>query len=97
MAEEVDYIHKRALDGEALAHVHRRLDSAYDIVHETRERMIAVHNLLVEHIERDKEMKPALDELTTLWKGSKLIIPILSAVASGLAGAWAWGKAEFFE
>ena len=94
--EEIDYIHKRALDGEALAHVHRRLDSAYDIVHETRERMIVVHELLVQHIERDKEMKPALDELTTLWKGSKLIIPILSAVAIGLAGAWAWVKAEIF-
>lgn len=96
MAEEVDYIHKRALDSEALAHVHRRLDSAYDIVHETRERMITVHNLLVEHIERDNEMKPALEELTTLWNGSKLIIPILSAVAIGLAGAWAWVKAEIF-
>lgn len=96
MDEEIDYIHKRALDGEALAHVHRRLDSAYDIVHETRERMIVVHELLVQHIERDKEMKPALDELTTLWKGSKLIIPILSAVAIGLAGAWAWVKAEIF-
>ncbi len=96
MAEEVDYIHKRALDGEALAHVHRRLDSAYDIVHETRERMIVVHELLVQHIERDKEMKPALEELTTLWKGSKLIIPILSAAAIGLAGAWAWVKAEIF-
>ena len=96
MDEEIDYIHKRALDGEALAHVHRRRDSAYDIVHETRERMIVVHELLVQHIERDKEMKPALDELTTLWKGSKLIIPILSAVAIGLAGAWAWVKAEIF-
>lgn len=96
MAEEVDYIHKRALDGEALAHVHRRLDSAYDIVHETRERMIVVHELLVQHIERDKEMKPALEELTTLWKGSKLIIPILSAAAIALAGAWAWVKAEIF-
>lgn len=94
--EEVDYIHKRALDGEALAHVHRRLDSAYEIVHETRERMIVVHELLVQHIERDKEMKPALEELTTLWKGSKLIIPILSSVAIGLAGAWAWVKAEIF-
>lgn len=96
MDEEIDYIHKRALDGEALAHVHRRLDSAYEIVHETRERMIVVHELLVQHIERDKEMKPALEELTTLWKGSKLIIPILSAVAIGLAGAWAWVKAEIF-
>ena len=96
MNEEIDYIHKRALDGEALSHVHRRVDLAYDIVHETRERMIVVHDLLVQHIERDNEMKPALDELTTLWKGSKLIIPILSAVAIGLAGAWAWVKAEIF-
>ena len=94
--DDLTYIHRRALDGEALAHVHRRLDSAHDIIHETRELMIIVHNLLVEHIERDKEMKPALEELTTLWNGSKLIIPILSAVAIGLAGAWAWVKAEIF-
>ena len=96
MDEEIDYIHKRALDGEALAHVQRRLDSAYEIVHETRERMIVVHELLVQHIETEKQMRPALEELTTLWKGSKLIIPILSAVAIGLAGAWAWVKAEIF-
>ena len=94
--DDLTYINRRALDGEALAHVHRRLDSAHEIIHETRERMIIVNNLLVEHIERDKEMKPALEELTTLWKGSKLIIPILSAVAIGLAGAWAWVKAEIF-
>lgn len=94
--EEVDYIHRRALDGEALAHVHRRLDAAHDIIHETRERIITVQNLLVDHIARDKEMKPALEELTVLWNGSKLIIPILSAVAIGLAGAWAWVKAEIF-
>lgn len=97
MDSEVDYIHKRALDGEAIAHVHRRLDSAYEILHETRERMISVHDLLVQHIETEKQIKPALEELATLWKGSKLIIPILSAVAIGLAGAWAWVKAEFFK
>ena len=94
--DDLTYIHKRALDGEALAHVHRRLDSAYDIIHETRERMIVVHELLVQHIETEKQIRPALEELATLWKGSKLIIPILSAVAIGLAGAWAWVKAEIF-
>ena len=95
--EEVDYIHRRVLDGESLAHVHRRLDSAYDILHETRERMIVVHELLVQHIETEKQIRPALEELATLWKGSKLIIPILSAIAIGLAGAWAWVKAEIFK
>lgn len=97
MDNDINYIHKRALDGEALAHVHRRLDDAYGIVHETRERMIVMHDLLVQHIEHDKEVKPALEELATLWKGSKLIIPILSAVAVCLAGAWEWAKAEFFK
>lgn len=95
--EEVDYIHRRALDGESLAHVHRRLDSTHVIIQETREKISLVHDLLVEHIKNDAEMKPALDDLTTLWKGSKLIIPILSAVAIGLAGAWSWVKAEFFK
>lgn len=94
--EEVDYIHRRALDGESLAHVHRRLDSTHVIIHETREKINLVHDLLVEHIKNQAAMEPAIEELTTLWKGSKLIIPILSAVAIGLAGAWAWVKAEIF-
>ena len=94
--EELDYIHRRALDGESLAHVHRRLDSTHLIIQETREKINLVHDLLVEHIKNDAEMKPALEELSVLWKGSKLIIPILSAVAIGLAGAWAWVKAEIF-
>jgi hypothetical protein len=95
--DELNYVHRRALDGESLAHVHRRLDSNTEILNETRERIIIVHGLLVEHIKRDEEMKPALEELTTLWKGSKLIIPILSAIAIGLAGTWAWFKQEFFK
>lgn len=95
--EEVDYIHRRALNGESLAHVHRRLDSTHIIIQETREKINLVHGLLVEHIKNDAEMKPALEELAVLWKGSKLIIPILSAIAIGLAGAWAWAKEEFFK
>ena len=96
MDEELGYIHKRALDGESLAHVHRRLDLTHEVIHDTRDKISLVHDLLVEHIKNEAAMKPALEELTVLWKGSKLIIPILSAVAIGLAGAWAWVKAEIF-
>jgi len=37
-------------------------------------------------------MKPALEELVALWKGSKLIIPMLASGAAMLWAAWTWAK-----
>lgn len=47
---------------------------------------------LDKHIAQEEMVKPAVDELITIWRGSKLIFPILGSVIAFLLAAWAWGK-----
>jgi len=94
-AEEMPYHHKRALDGEALAHLHRRMDTNREILGETREMMIEIREMLTRHIEIEAETAPAIKELVTIWRGSKLMLPIvMGAVAlfGALGGLVVWLK-----
>lgn len=66
----------------------RRLDEQDKVLKEIRD-------TLVTHLAVDKEMKPSLDELVSLWKGSKVISAILAALFAFGAGVWAlfsWAK-----
>jgi hypothetical protein len=72
-------------DHEAIQNVHRRLDNQDKILLEIRDTMTA-------HIAKEDAIKPALDELISLWKGSKLIIPMLASGAAMLWAVWAWAK-----
>lgn len=58
-------------DHELIANIHRRMDSQDKMLLEIRDKINA-------HITDGDSIRPALDELVTLWKGSKLLIPILS-------------------
>lgn len=92
---DIPHIHRRSLDGEVVAHLHRRLDSNREILGETREMMIEIREMLVQHIALDAEMNPAIKELVTLWRGSKLmgrILVGLSAAAAAVAGMLLWAK-----
>ncbi|MCU0988034.1 MAG: hypothetical protein MUE63_00200 [Xanthomonadales bacterium] len=89
------YTHKRALDGESLAHMHRRMDANREMLGETREMLIEIREMLVQHIALDAEMNPAIKELVTLWRGSKLMGRILvgvSAAIAAVAGVLVWAK-----
>lgn len=66
----------------------RRLDKQDAVLEEIRD-------TLVSHLAVDKEMKPSLDELVSLWKGSKIISAILATLCAAGAGVWAlfsWAK-----
>lgn len=92
---DIRHAHKRSLDGEALAHFHRRLDSTRDTLNETQEMLIEIRQMLTQHIAMDAEMNPAIKELVTLWRGSKLMIPIMAGIATAVAGVAAfvvWAK-----
>lgn len=65
--------------------IHHRLDKQDELLRD-------IHERLIDHIAREDEIKPALDDIAALWRGSKIIIPILAATATGLASAWAWTK-----
>jgi hypothetical protein len=66
----------------------KRLDKQDDM-------LLAIQKTLTEHLAVDKEMKPTLDELVSLWKGSKIISAILAALCMAGATVWAlfvWAK-----
>lgn len=72
-------------DHELIANLHRRMDSQDKMLLEIRDKI----NM---HVVESDQIRPALDELVTLWRGSKILIPILAA---GAAMAWAviaWAK-----
>jgi hypothetical protein len=63
----------------------RRMDRQDEMLLEIRDKINA-------HLAESDNMRPALDELVSLWKGSKLIIPIMSGLAALIWSVWTWGK-----
>ena len=61
--------------------IHRRMDNQDKL-------LLEIRDTLVRHLADDADYKPAMKDLVTLWKASKIIIP------AG-AGMWAfvvWAK-----
>lgn len=71
-----------------IQNLHRRMDTQDALLLEIRDKVVA-------HIAKENEMKPALDELVSLWKGSKVISRILATLCAFGAAMWAlfvWAK-----
>ena len=63
----------------------RRMDKQDEMLLEIRDKI----NI---HIAESDNMRPALEELVSMWRGSKLIIPIMSGMAAFIWAIWSWGK-----
>lgn len=50
--------------------------------------LLGLRDTLIEHITESKDIGPAIKELVTLWKASKLLGAIFAALAAGVAGVW---------
>lgn len=50
--------------------------------------LLGMRDTLIEHIAESKDIGPAIKELVTLWKASKLLGAIFAAIAAGVAGMW---------
>ena len=72
-------------DHELISNLHRRMDSQDKLLLEIRDTMTA-------HIAEEKSVKPALDELISLWKGSKVLIPMLAGAAAMIWAVISWSK-----
>ena len=75
-------------DNEVLRQINRRLDSLVEEVWQIREEQIRAATIA-------KSIAPALDELITFWKGSRILARILgtaAALASLAVGAVVWSK-----
>lgn len=62
-------------DHELIANIHRRLDKQDEMLLEIRDRINS-------HIVEGDVLRPTLDEIVSLWKGSKILIPILTTIAA---------------
>jgi len=57
--------------------------------------LLDLRDTIKEHIIESREIGPALKELVTLWRASKLLGAIFAALAAGAAGLWSlfvWTK-----
>jgi hypothetical protein len=68
-------------DHDLINNIHRRMDIQDDLLREIRDKVIS-----------QETMKPALEELVTLWKGSKIMIPLLASAAAMIWAVVAWVK-----
>ena len=68
-------------DHEVISNLNRRMDKQDAMLTEIRDKVLA-----------QQEMKPELDELVSLWKGSKILIPIMASAAGILWAFWTWAK-----
>jgi hypothetical protein len=62
-----------------------RMDRQDEMLTEIRDKINA-------HLIESDNMRPALEELVSLWKGSKLIIPIMSGLAALIWAVVTWGR-----
>jgi hypothetical protein len=72
-------------DHDMIANLHRRMDSQDRI-------LLEIDRKITSHMAESDTLRPALEELVSLWKGSKILIPIM---AGGAAMIWAvivWAK-----
>jgi hypothetical protein len=72
-------------DHEVIQNLHRRMDTQDAMLLEIRDTITA-------HIATEATIKPTLEELVTLWKGSKLIIPLMASMGAGIWALWMWAK-----
>ena len=68
-------------DHDLINNIHRRMDIQDDLLREIRDKVIS-----------QETMKPALEELVTLWKGSKIMIPLLASAAAMIWAVVAWAQ-----
>lgn len=76
----------------AIHNLHRMMDSQDKI-------LLEVRDLVVGHLAQDTEQKKvdaplarSLEEISLLWRASKIIVPVLIAVAIGVVACIQWWK-----
>ena len=68
-------------DHDLISNIHRRMDLQDDLLREIRDKVIS-----------QETMKPALEDLVALWKGSKIMIPMMASAAGLLWAFWTWAQ-----
>lgn len=59
------------------------------------EMLLEIRDKINAHLVEEAHIRPALDELVSLWKGSKLIIPIITGIAAMIWGIVSWSQEHY--
>lgn len=70
-------------DHDLIANLHRRMDTQDKLLLEIRDAQI-------KHVTVFEGLRPQIEELITLWRGSKIIIPAMAALATAAAFSFDW-------
>jgi len=90
---DIRHIHKRCLDGEAIAHFHRRVDAQAETQQQILLELNKMSKALAEHVASEEALRPALVEMAEMWGRSKAIAWMFTKLASFVAisaAAWSW-------
>ena len=93
--DTVGQAHRRSLDGESIAHFHRRLDSQNESQRQILMQLNKMNKALTDHIAREEMLGPALEEMAEMWARSKAVAWFFTKLASFVAlcaTAWVWFK-----
>jgi hypothetical protein len=63
----------------------RRIDKQDEI-------LLQIRDMVVAHIETEKVTRQAIDDLVVIWRGSKIIVPILASVCGIVVALYMWAK-----
>jgi hypothetical protein len=72
-------------DHELISNLHRRMDSQDRI-------LLEIDRKITSHMAESDTIRPALEELVSLWKGSKILIPIMASAAAMIWAVIVWAK-----
>lgn len=54
--------------------------------------MLEIRDIMTHHVAESEQIWPALEELVTLWRGSKMLLPIISVGVGMVWAIYAWAK-----
>jgi hypothetical protein len=75
-------------DHEIIQNLHRRMDKQDEM-------LLQIHDKITSHIAESDQLRPHLEEVVLLWRGSRLMVSIVGGVAVVLGTLYAalvWAK-----
>ena len=54
--------------------------------------LLEIRDKMNAHVIESDQIRPALEELVTLWKGSKILLPILAGLVGAVWAIVVWAK-----
>ena len=75
-------------DHEIIQNLHRRMDKQDEM-------LFSIHETITKHVAESEQLRPHLEEVVILWRGSRLIVSIVGGVAlvmGAIYGAIVWAR-----